>query len=242
MSAFVFAIQFLTRLPVKTRDELTPELLGRSVLFYPLVGAVIGAVLWLIAKQTIALEPMVTAALVLTLWVAITGGLHLDGLADCTDGWIGGQGDLNKTLAIMKDPNAGPMAVIALVLLLIFKFSTIYALVQSGLLIFLLLSPIMGRTIVPALMISAPYIRMNGLGQSMVDHLPKNAARLVIGLILLVSLIIGGVIFTVCITLFGLSLRTLFLKVFGGFTGDVYGAAIELTELSVLLGAVCLFS
>jgi len=240
VNTFLFAIQFLTRFPVSVKADLTAETLGHSVLFYPFVGAIIGAFLWLLASKATTVDPMVLAALVLTLWVGITGGLHLDGLADCTDGWIGGQGDIDKTLTIMKDPNAGPMAVITLVLLLLLKFSAIYALIKSGFLIILLLAPIMGRAIVPALMISAPYIRKGGLGQSMVDNLPKNMALTVIGFVLLVSVVAGGFFLTIWIVLFGLLLRKLFLSVFGDFTGDLYGAAIELTELSVLLGAVCL--
>jgi len=241
-SAFLFAIQFLTRLPVSVKADLTPVVLGRSVLFYPVVGAVIGFILWLVAKQAVAVDPMVVAAFVLALWVAITGGLHLDGLADCTDGWIGGQGDRDKTLAIMKDPNAGPMAVIALVLLLILKLSAIAALIKTGSLVALFVAPIMGRAIVPALMMSAPYLRKDGLGKSMVENLPEKAARLVIVAVLLGGAVLSGPLLIIGAVFFGLLLRKLFLKVFGGFTGDVYGAAVELTELFILLGAVCLVS
>jgi len=68
----------------------------------------------------------------LTIWVGLSGGLHLDGVADCVDGWIGGQGQLDRSLKIMQDPNAGPMAVIALILILLLKFSALSILIESN--------------------------------------------------------------------------------------------------------------
>jgi adenosylcobinamide-GDP ribazoletransferase len=65
---------------------------------------------------------MLHAALLLTVWVLLSGGLHLDGLADSADAWLGGFGDRERTLTIMKDPRSGPIAVVVLVLVLLLKF------------------------------------------------------------------------------------------------------------------------
>jgi adenosylcobinamide-GDP ribazoletransferase len=90
------------------------------------------------------------AVLVLMLWVAITGGLHLDGLADCADAWVGGFGNRQRSLAIMKDPAAGPIAV--LVLLLLLKWSLISSIIEKQALSVLLLTPLLGRLAILMLM------------------------------------------------------------------------------------------
>lgn len=110
----LIALQFLTRLPVRLLGMPAPEQVGRSLLWYPLVGLLLGGLL-LAAQALLSQQPAVLqAALLLTLWVALSGGLHLDGLADTADAWVGGYGDRERTLAIMKDPRSGPIAVAVL--------------------------------------------------------------------------------------------------------------------------------
>ena len=85
----LIALQFLTRLPVTTGDWSERDI-GRSMLFYPLVGLLLGLAL---AGVTVALRggaPGVVAAVLLGMWIFATGALHLDGLADSADAWIGG--------------------------------------------------------------------------------------------------------------------------------------------------------
>ena len=117
----LIALQFLTTLPIKVSTPVEDKHLGQSLLFYPLVGFIIAAILVLLATALSAQAPYVTAVLILTVWVALTGGLHLDGLADSADAWLGGLGDKAKTLSIMKDPTSGPIAVSILVLVLLIK-------------------------------------------------------------------------------------------------------------------------
>jgi hypothetical protein len=106
----------------------------------------------------------VLAALVLAVWVLLTGGLHLDGLADTADAWIGGQGDRDRTLAIMKDPRSGPMAVVIIVLVLLSKFAALQVLLAGDARTVLLLTPMLGRTVIVLLLITTPYVRPEGLG------------------------------------------------------------------------------
>lgn len=85
MIALLIALQFLTRLPVSLPGMPTPEQVGRSLLWYPLVGLLLGLLLWgahLLLGPTPAL---LQAAIILALWVGLSGGLHLDGLADTAD-------------------------------------------------------------------------------------------------------------------------------------------------------------
>jgi len=178
MNAFLLALQFLTRIPVPISIPPTPKLLSRSALYYPLVGMLIGFILYSLASALGSVDINLSAALILTLWVGLTGGLHLDGIADCVDGWIGGQGDRDKSLLIMQDPNAGPMGVIALVLLLLLKFTAVAVLLKNDALIALFIAPIIGRASILFLMVSTKYLRPNGLADLMNQHLSHQQAIL----------------------------------------------------------------
>ncbi|MCO2182521.1 adenosylcobinamide-GDP ribazoletransferase, partial [Pseudomonas aeruginosa] len=125
LRSLLVALQFLTRLPVRLSAMPTPEQFGRAVLCYPLVGVLIGVVLYAAARSLDGTPLLLQAALLLSLWVALSGALHLDGLADMADAWVGGLGDRERTLAIMKDPRSGPVAVVVLVLVLLLKFSAL---------------------------------------------------------------------------------------------------------------------
>jgi len=115
--AVVVAFIFLTRLPMPRLAHISPEDNGRSLCAFPLVGLVIGLLLFIAASVlTWVLPVMVVATLLLTLWVLLTGGLHLDGLADSADAWLGGYGDKARTLEIMKDPRCGSAAVMTVAL------------------------------------------------------------------------------------------------------------------------------
>ena len=131
--AFALALQLLTRLPVPSSSRPPrPEELGLSVLFFPVVGLLIGALLAGLHTVLWLVDPGVLAALVLAMWVLLTGGLHLDGLADTADAWIGGQGHRDRTLAIMKDSRSGPIAIVAVVLVLLAKFAALQARVTGA--------------------------------------------------------------------------------------------------------------
>ena len=237
MSAFLIALQFLTRLPISLPGMPAPAAVGRSLLSYPLVGLLLGAVLlsaqWVLQGQVPALQ----AALLLILWVGLTGGLHLDGLADSADAWAGGFGDRERTLTIMQDPRSGPIAVVVLVLLLLLKFATLFTLLQAGQGIYLLLLPWLGRSLLPLLLATTPYVLAGGLGQALVDHLPRGQLPWVLGVHLLGMLLFGwaGLLaLTTALLLFVWLRRALLLRL-GGTTGDTAGALVELAECAVLL-------
>jgi adenosylcobinamide-GDP ribazoletransferase len=233
----LIALQFLTRLPVSLPGIPTPEQVGRSLLWYPLVGLLLGLLLWgahLLLGQTSA---VLQAAIILALWVGLSGGLHLDGLADTADAWVGGFADRERTLAIMKDPCSGPIAVVVLVLLLLLKFAALFTLLQAGQGIYLLLLPWLGRSLLPLLLATTPYVREGGLGQALVDHLPRGQLPWVLGVHLLGMLLFGwmGLLALATALLLFIWLRRALLRRLGGTTGDTAGALVELGECSVLL-------
>ncbi|MDP2225249.1 adenosylcobinamide-GDP ribazoletransferase [Nitrosomonas sp.] len=238
---FLISVQFLTRLPVRLASQPNEKDLGNSLLFYPLVGFIIGLILiglgWLLSGS----PPLVTAALLVTTWVLITGGLHLDGLADSADAWIGGMGDRTKTLAIMKDPNCGPAGVVAIVLILLLKFVALHSLVIANEWITMLLAIILARTLLPLLFLTTPYVRSNGLGTSLAVHQPRQWSIFVVVTTFVLMFLLTDIQYlllslTAVVTF--LLLRHLMAHRIAGTTGDTAGALVEITETTVLLTSV----
>lgn len=232
---FFAALQFLSIFPVqRTFDAPT---VARSLLYFPLVGAVIGLLLLCVGALPIA-APLLAAALVLLAWVIITGGLHLDGLADSADAWAAGRGDKQRALKVMKDPLCGPFAVVMLVLLLLCKFAALSVLLESGELTLLLVAPVLARGAVLALYQTTPYIRENGLGQCYVDASDRRYIWAVIAISALLCALLAGVWAVLIAVLAVSALRWLMLQQIGGMTGDTMGATIELVEVCVLFGVL----
>lgn len=243
MNALKIALQFLTRLPVTHADYNDADVKA-SIYWYGAVGLIIGGLLllinnllWLLAPE---LEPAVAAALLLCLWVVITGALHLDGLADSADAWLGGA-DKERTLAIMKDPRSGPAGVTSIVLVLLVKFACLQLLVQQTSWL-LLLAPALARSLMPVLFLITPYVRENGLAAPFRAGLSTQASLLPLGLIVLLCLLVLGASGLMLLLMVGGSFygaRRLMLGRLQGTTGDTAGAAIEILEAVTLL-TLCL--
>ena len=234
----LIALQFLTRLPIRLPGVPTPEENGRSLLWYPPVGLLLGAALLLAHVVLSGVSLWLQAALLLSIWVWLSGGLHLDGLADTADAWVGGYGDRERTLAIMKDPACGPIGVITLVLLLLLKWAALVALLEAGQWVALLLAPWLGRWVLPLLLFTTPYVRAGGMGQVLVEHMPRRSLPALLTLHALVMLLFGwsGVGALLVAVLVWLLVRHYLRERLGGTTGDTAGALVELVEVAVLVG------
>ncbi|MBD8680457.1 adenosylcobinamide-GDP ribazoletransferase [Pseudomonas sp. CFBP 13719] len=237
MLPFWIALQFLSSLPVRLPGMPSPQASGRSLLFYPAVGLLFGVLLWAASALLAGTPVLLHAALLLALWVVLSGGLHLDGLADSADAWLGGFGDRERTLLIMKDPRSGPMAVVTLMLVLLLKFCALLALLEQGQQAALMLAPILARAAMLGLFMTTPYVRAGGLGQALADHLPRRAGAWLLAGVALVSLAFCGVWISLLVLAGFVALRRQMIKRLGGTTGDTAGAMLELLELLLLLGA-----
>lgn len=236
MKAFWLALQFLTRLPTPALATINLSATGRSVLFYPFIGLFIGSLIVIPVVLFPSLSTSLSAAMVLLLWVYLSGALHIDGLADTVDAWVGGHGDRERTLAIMKDPNCGPMGVTAIVLLLLLKYVALLELVRFNPLL-LIVVPVLGRSLSLLLMLTTPYARQQGMASDMVKHLPRHLAwgvLLLITIAIILSLQWLGVGLIVLSVLLLAGFRHALLKRLDGFTGDTAGALIEIVELLAL--------
>jgi adenosylcobinamide-GDP ribazoletransferase len=233
---FLCATSFLTRIPVPG-GTFSEQEVARGAGYFAWVGALIGALLWAFSALTPYLGERLTGLLLVALWAAITGGLHLDGLADSFDGLSGGRGQRERTLEIMRDSRIGSHGALALVLLVLVKAYAIERLLSfepSG----LWLAPVLARFLCTLLIVSFPYARDAGLGSAFRGRVGR--FELALGVPPLAAAIwlagpsaIGGV-FAGGVAALWLALR--FRRLLAGLTGDVYGAAIELAEAACLLG------
>ncbi|MCD9117079.1 adenosylcobinamide-GDP ribazoletransferase [Pseudomonas bijieensis] len=238
MLPFWIALQFLSSLPVRLPGMPEPEQLGRSLLFYPLVGLVFGGLLWVLDSLLMGAPLLLHAALLLAAWVLLSGGLHLDGLADSADAWLGGFGDRERTLLIMKDPRSGPIAVVTLVLVLLLKWAALVALIEQEQALALLIVPMLGRGALLGLFLTTPYVRAGGLGQALADHLPRRSGWQVLSACALACLLLlgwAGLWALGVATLVFVGLRRMMLRRLQGCTGDTAGALLELLETAVLV-------
>ena len=238
MNSFLIALQFLTIIPVTHSFIASDKQLGYSPFFYPVIGLLIGSLLVSSALLLIDLPLQIQSTLILTLWVLITGGLHLDGLADCADAWVGGLGSKQRSLGIMKDPAAGPIAVIVLLLVLLLKWSIINTILEKQAFEVLLLTPMAGRLTILILMLTTRYIRSGGMGEKIVANLSENSVKVITLSGLLISIYYLGVLPIVFMLIMIFIISQQANKRLGGVTGDVYGAAVELVEVGVLLGVM----
>lgn len=233
------ALQFLSSLPIRLPGMPAPEQLGRSLLFYPLVGLLFGVILWALNIALAGAPLLLHAALLLTVWVLLSGALHLDGLADSADAWLGGFGDRERTLTIMKDPRSGPIAVVTLVLVLLLKFAALLALIEQQQSMVLIIVPLIGRAALLGLFLTTTYVRAGGLGQALADHLPRKTGWQVLAVSAAACVVITGfnavVALLLAVVVF-IWLRHLMVRRLGGTTGDTAGALLELLEMSVLVG------
>ncbi|MDJ0756434.1 MAG: adenosylcobinamide-GDP ribazoletransferase [Ardenticatenaceae bacterium] len=236
MKLLWLSISFLTTLPAPA-IEFIPGGLSRASRFFPTVGLILAALLGgagLISMQLF--PPILSAALLIALWVILTGGLHLDGLADCCDGLFVPVAR-ERRLEIMKDPHTGSFAVVGLVIVLLLKTAALTALFETGRWWFALLS---AGTISRWLILAAarqPQARTNGMGADFAAGITPHDLIVALILPLFVSVWAGwpGVFswLPAAAVLWGWS--RLAGRRIGGVTGDVYGAVVETAEVAILL-------
>ena len=241
MEHFVFALRFLTRLPVGKSESTALERAAKAVPWFPLVGLVIGCLLALFGRflvETVSLPAFLSAGLVVALWVMLTGALHLDGLADSADAWMSCSSP-SRMLEIMQDPRSGVGAVVVVTLTLLIKTAAIISLLEHHVWYWLVLPAIAGRVMMVLVLMFVPYVRKEGLGKSMKDSLNQTQSWLGIIVICLPVLIFWpAATLTVLIAALTAMAMTLFwiAKPLGGANGDVYGAVNELAEVGALIG------
>jgi adenosylcobinamide-GDP ribazoletransferase len=238
---FVMAWHFLTVIPLAfTHHDPTPSDLARSMGWFPIVGLILGALLagsdFLLAT---VFSPGVVNVLIIVILVLLTGGLHLDGLADSVDGLAGGR-TIADRLRIMRDAHIGAVGVTGLMLALALRYAALMALPQSNRFALLLCMPAVGRWAMVMGGIGAPYARREGgLAQPFLQQLSGRdvlGATAVLGIAYVLSVgLVGALIGCVVIAVVARGLTALAQKLLGGVTGDTLGATNEVAEIVFLL-------
>lgn len=232
----ILAIQFLTRIPTPQIDDFEPALLAKSVGWFPAVGLIIGALLVASTYYSAAIDPWLAAIFALALWTWITGGLHLDGLADMSDGLGAAHRDPARFLAVLKDPHLGSFGVLSLIIQCLLKLVLLMLLVRQQQWAALLLIPAWAR--------SGVFIwqTLPALAPGMAEQFAwKNSRKVAIfwwSVLLAISAWFSPALLAAPLVL--LVYRQWLKAKLGGVTGDCLGAGIEVSESALLL--ICVLS
>jgi adenosylcobinamide-GDP ribazoletransferase len=238
MKDFLQALSFLTILPAGQPPFPEEKKLARSMAFFPLVGVLIGL---LLAIAYFLFSFLFSKSLVLWLTLGclalLTRGLHLDGFADTIDGFAAG-GPKEKILEVMRDSRIGAFGVVGLILLIGAKYLALEQIAGPSIPYSLIIMAVMGRNSMVWVCYRSPYARSSGgLAKPFAENLTNremiisSASAFGIGLLLLG---VDGMMIFLGIGLFTLAFRIFFLKKLKGITGDILGAANELSELLCL--------
>jgi adenosylcobinamide-GDP ribazoletransferase len=235
----VTAIRFMTILPLRWKAHEDGDNFPASVIYFPVVGVLIGGLGFLLTTWSSHHFPAsVTSFLLVCFLACITGGLHLDGLADSGDGLLCSL-PREKRLTIMKDSRMGAMGGIALIIVLLGKYSCLANLPGTILAHAAMLMPIGGRCAILLVMGTVGYGRHEG-GLGGLFYRRQRFILSIWGVVFLASFaFLLQPQYFVVLTLLVVSTSLLFARwcknVLGGATGDTLGAVCELSELTVAL-------
>lgn len=239
VKSLLIALGFLTILPSPIKMELKPIELGRSMACFPLAGTLIGGILVGIDVVFATMLPRSVVDFILIVALAIiTGGLHLDGLADTFDGLYGGR-TREEALAIMKDSRVGAIGVVSLVFVIILKYITLLSIPAGLKHTALVVMPALSRwSMVLAASLSTYARPTGGTGRDFIESVSRislfiaTAFALVVGIAALgwkgglIFLLIGGI--TIIWVIY-------FHRRLGGVTGDILGSINEVNEVMALM-------
>lgn len=244
---FRVAVQFLTRFPIRLSRAPSETDISRCGLYFPLIGAMIGALLWLLHYLflSIQLPTQMTAALLLAAGYLMTGGFHIDGLADTLDGF-GGSFDPNKKLEIMRDSRIGTYGTLAVVVFSLCRYAAYLNIPNEAALSYFLLPLAWGRYSSLVLIRLLPYANPSHTDQPLkkvsskpvVENLRKSELLLAsVGILVSTWLLLGSQLSLIVIISFAIAiivLKRVALEQINGITGDVLGASNLIVEILLL--------
>ena len=237
------ALRFLTVLPVPLGRETNSERVGRSLMYFPLIGLLVGLLLagldWALDR---VLPVSVSSGILLVFLVLVTGATHLDGFIDTCDGLVVGKTPQQRW-EIMRDSRVGAFGVVGACCLLLLMYVSLANLPESSRTWALVLMPVLGRWAVVGAIAAFPYAKPEGLGRAFKDQ----ATWLTVAVATIVALAasVGFLRLTGLAIMGGVGLATLVLCAvlkwkFAGLTGDTYGAVIEVGEVTGLILVIAL--
>jgi adenosylcobinamide-GDP ribazoletransferase len=240
VTSLAVALRYLTIAPIPAGAHAEPTTLGRAAPWFPLIGLTLGCVVAAGERAiSVLFPPVLDALLAVTLWKLLTGGLHLDGLADCLDGLVGR--DAVDRLRIMRDSRIGAFGTIGLILFLLLEVASVSELTPAVRWRALAVAPALARAMPPLIGWVFPPATPAGQGARFRSGLSRGRA--------VVAVVLGGAIAVAVLGLAGflvfglasaasLGVGRFYMRQLGGVTGDVLGAVVEVAELIALLTLV----
>jgi adenosylcobinamide-GDP ribazoletransferase len=230
------ALQFLTIFPLIVRRAFTGRELGCSTAYFSLVGLLLGGML---AGMDLAVgriwPPGVGAAILLALWVVMTGALHLDGYLDSCDALFGGW-TRDDRLRILRDERVGAFAVAGGVVLMLVKHATLASIHRRG--CALIVAITLGRWAMTMAVLAYPYLRPEGLGRLIKDHVGPIQGVIATAIAAVVIVVLSGrfgLVVAGCAIVAAWLVARCGMRRLGGLTGDIYGAVCEVVEATALV-------
>ena len=243
---FLAALKFLTIIPLPWRREASPEELGGSIGYFPVIGLIIGLILaglyWLLS---LFLPSAVVSVLLIVSMVVISGALHLDGFVDTCDG-IAGHKTVEDRWRVMHDSRAGAFGIVGVFLLLLIKYVSLNSVPENLLMVTLVLMPVVSRWAMVYTVFAYPYARPAGLGKVFKQGASWQGfttatvitLAVAIGLARLANITyfyLAGLAIMLAIWVIVVAMATYLKRKFAGLTGDTYGAINEVAEVCVLI-------
>ena len=236
---FWIALRFLTIIPSPSRGEFSPQKAGRSLGYFPVVGLMVGGILFGIDLGLgLILPAVVVNGLLIAVLIILTGALHLDGFIDTCDGFAGESP--SRRLEIMSDSQVGAFGIAGACCLLLIKYAALLSLPGNFRMAALLLMPTLSRWTVVYSIFAFPYApkKTPGLGQIFKQQATWQGLTIatsvaLVAVIVLISWQGVGLMAGVWLIIFGIA--WLLRSRLGGLTGDTYGAINELAEVLVLI-------
>lgn len=231
--SFQAAVAMLTRFPTPPLDDFSAEEKGRGLIWFPIIGGLMGGVLWLVAWAGLQnIEPILASVILLTVWLLVSDLRHLDALSHCISRWMFAGSLGQEESDRVASTHVGVMGVVALIMMM--KFSALAVLVEYGALPYIFLTPVISRLLVVALAGFTPIARHESETRQFRIEFPYAALFVWLTLAIPLGMVTGLPMFVVFVAL--LLLRIRIMQSNGGITWEAIGASI------VLLEAVGLFA
>ena len=246
MKSLIIAFAMYSKVPMP-RADWEKKALSWALCCFPLVGAVIGGVLygWMALARYLGFGPLFFAAFALLIPIALSGGIHLDGFCDTCDALSSHQSRERK-LEILKDSHTGAFAIICCGLYLLVFFacwSEVTAVGRAALV--LALGPVLSRSLSGLFALSLPNARGTGMLATFTDSMDTARARgvMVLWVAACVAALLWLDLWTGGAALLGAGLACLYYRImskrqFGGVTGDLAGFFLQICELAMVLAVV----
>mgnify|MGYP000849561396 FL=1 len=244
ISDFFLMVQFLTRIPVNKSLPCEKENFRRGTIFMPIIGLLVGGIQWIVYKLCEMVLPVnVCVAIILLLGIMITGAMHLDGLADMSDGFFAFKGN-DKIIDIMKDSRIGSYACATMIMDILLKYSLL-SFIAPRFSFIIIAAPVIGRFSIVFIAFIGKTAKKTGTGNFFIGNIGKLQLFLAAVITIAILIFVTGmnpryvIIMLLAALIMALLINVFCNKKIGGLTGDLFGADNEMVEiLTMIIAAV----